>query len=313
MAEVEVLMAAYNGEKFIAEQIDSIIAQTFKDFRILIRDDGSTDGTLKIIERYEKKYPEFIKIIHDNEICRNPTNNFFQIMKHASADYVMFSDQDDYWQPYKIQIMLNSIKEAEQKNPGKPVLIFSEWEDTDENLNKLNKIFTWVKERKQYENFTSLITNNCAAGCNMIINREVYKKIGSYEPCIKFHDYWLALFACSCGVIQYLQMALILHRNHNDNFTAVKEPHTLRDILIMPVKKFKSSKKTFNSLKEEYSLFKERYSQYMLPEKLKELENYLLLFDGNIFERFTAFIKINRAVNFSMKEKILWIMRIILF
>ena len=214
MNEVEILLATYNGEKFIAEQLNSIIAQTFKDFRILIRDDGSTDGTLKIIKDFEKKYPEIIKIIHDDKICRHPTKNFFQLMKYARADYVMFSDQDDYWRPYKISVMLSSIKLAEKENPGKPVLIFSEWEDADENLNPNNKIFTWVKERRQYENFTLLLHGNCAPGCTMIINKELYKKIGNYETCIYFYDHWLALFACSCGCIFYIQTALLLHRNH---------------------------------------------------------------------------------------------------
>ncbi|MBQ3450586.1 MAG: glycosyltransferase [Synergistaceae bacterium] len=78
MAEIDILLAAYNGEKFIAEQLDSLIAQTFKDFRIIIRDDGSNDNTPAIIQDYAEKYPGIIEVVHDDVICRNPAKNFFE-------------------------------------------------------------------------------------------------------------------------------------------------------------------------------------------------------------------------------------------
>ena len=96
MAEVDILLAAYNGEKFIAEQIESILAQTYQDFRLVIRDDGSSDNTPAIIEDYAAKYPGKIEVVHDDAVCKSPAKNFFELLKHAEADYVMFSDQDDY-------------------------------------------------------------------------------------------------------------------------------------------------------------------------------------------------------------------------
>ncbi|MBQ7732646.1 MAG: glycosyltransferase [Synergistaceae bacterium] len=76
MAQVDILLAAYNGEKFIAEQIDSILAQTFQDFKLVIRDDGSSDKTPEIIEDYANKYPDKIQVIHDDAVCKHPTKNF---------------------------------------------------------------------------------------------------------------------------------------------------------------------------------------------------------------------------------------------
>ncbi|MBQ7192792.1 MAG: glycosyltransferase, partial [Synergistaceae bacterium] len=125
MSTIDILMATYNGQKFIAEQLDSIFSQTFQDFRLIVRDDGSTDNTCAILEEYSAKYPGRIKIIHDEAVCKSATKNFFEILKHAEADYVMFSDQDDVWLKYKVQITLDYMKETERKNPGKPVLIFT--------------------------------------------------------------------------------------------------------------------------------------------------------------------------------------------
>ena len=90
MAKIDILMAAYNGERFIAEQIDSILGQTFQDFRLLIRDDGSNDNTPAIIEEYAKKYPGKIEIVHDNAVCKSATKNFFELLKHAEADMYCF-------------------------------------------------------------------------------------------------------------------------------------------------------------------------------------------------------------------------------
>ena len=97
MPEVDILLAAYNGGKYIAEQIDSILAQTYQDFRLIIRDDASTDNTVMIIDEYAAKYPDKIWVVHDDAVCKSATKNFFQLLTYAEADYVMFSDQDDYW------------------------------------------------------------------------------------------------------------------------------------------------------------------------------------------------------------------------
>lgn len=316
MAKVDILLATYNGEEFIAEQLDSILAQSFKDFRILIRDDGSSDNTLKIIQSYAEKFPGVIKIIQDSAICKHPTKNFLHIMQYATADYVMFSDQDDYWRPYKIQISLDSIQAAEKKSPGKPVLIFSGIELTDKNLEPLNRIGNELTEREEYKNFSRVILGNCVTGCSMIVNKALYEKIGDYDDCMTgrcYHDHWLAMFACGCGVIEYLPMSMILHRIHGKNHSDYGEPNTARDIILKPFKKFSSSKKTFFDLHSWALLFKKRYERFMYPEKLKELEDYLGLFDKNLLVRLKSFRKLNKTVNPSIREKFLWFGRIFLF
>ncbi|MBS5112853.1 MAG: glycosyltransferase [Coprobacillus cateniformis] len=107
---VDILLATYNGEKYIREQIDSILNQTYQDFRILIRDDGSKDETVSIIENYTKKYQGKIVLIQDNIECGSSVSNFMELSKHATADYIMYCDQDDYWFTNKIDSSLNAIR-----------------------------------------------------------------------------------------------------------------------------------------------------------------------------------------------------------
>ncbi|MHB9334492.1 glycosyltransferase, partial [Fusobacterium polymorphum] len=100
--KIEILMATYNGEKYVGEQIDSIIHQTYKNWKLLIRDDNSTDKTLEILKEYEKK-DKRIKIIEDKKGNLGFVKNFEELLNNSKEDWVMFSDQDDYWLENKIE------------------------------------------------------------------------------------------------------------------------------------------------------------------------------------------------------------------
>ena len=101
--KVDILLATYNGERFLQKQIDSILQQTYSNFTIYIRDDGSKDGTIKIIKDYAQKYPNKILFIEDILGNLGVTQNFNELMKYSSANYIAFSDQDDIWLPQKIE------------------------------------------------------------------------------------------------------------------------------------------------------------------------------------------------------------------
>ncbi|MBQ7154069.1 MAG: glycosyltransferase family 2 protein [Synergistaceae bacterium] len=223
MPEVDILMAAYNGEKYIAEQIESILAQTFQDFRLLIRDDGSTDNTPAIIEKYAAKYPGKIEVVHDDVDCHSAVKNFFQLLTYARADYVMFSDQDDVWLPYKVQISLDYMKEAERKNPGEPVLVFTGLHVVDAKLKSMDRFMALGLMRARYTT-VELLLANCVSGCTEMANRKLYEALGSYSPQIMIHDYWMALYAYACGVICNVPMALILYRQHSNNLIGAGKP-----------------------------------------------------------------------------------------
>ena len=111
MAEIEIILATYNGEKYLREQLDSVLANTFTDFEIHICDDGSTDGTLEIAREYVEKYSQIT--LWENQENQGYTKNFLQAVKRETASYFMFCDQDDIWMPDKIEQTYRAIKEAE--------------------------------------------------------------------------------------------------------------------------------------------------------------------------------------------------------
>ncbi len=295
MAEVDILLAAYNGEKFIAEQIDSLLSQTFQDFRILIRDDGSSDNTPEIIEAYARKFPDKIEVIHDEAVCRSPAKNFFQLLKHATADYVMFSDQDDVWLKYKIQITLDYMKDAERDNPGKPVLIFTGLQIVDAELKSMGRLMSLDFPEVRYS-FRELLACNYAAGCTQMLNRRLYAMLGEYDESMGLHDSWVSLYAAGLGVIVRVPMALILYRQHSNNVVGGVRKYDgwrervskLYDFISRPF----IFKDKFYSMQDQAALFRSMYFRELSPEKQQQIDEYLKLFGKN---RLTRILTLRRA------------------
>ena len=117
--KIAILMATYNGKDYIGEQIDSLLAQSFTNWHLYIHDDGSTDGTDKVIHQYENRYPQHISILNypsQGGAC----GNFLSMLENVSADYYMFCDQDDVWLPEKIERTFERMKTAEQQHANLP-------------------------------------------------------------------------------------------------------------------------------------------------------------------------------------------------
>ena len=289
---IDILMAAYNGERYIAEQIDSILAQTFTDWRLLIRDDGSTDNTPAIIAEYAGKYPGKIQVIRDNETCRSATKNFFELLKHAEADYVMFSDQDDVWLPYKIQITYDYMMKAERDNPGVPVMVFTGLQVVDAELRSLDWLMGLTCSEKEYT-FRELLPCNCAAGCTQMLNRKCYSNLGGFQEGILFHDWWTGLYAAAFGVIVRVPMALMLYRQHGNNVVSArpKLPSLTARMILYLLHPFTRASAINYKSKSTPAVFRERFSDSMPAERLSEINEYLDMFVGSIFTRFKSVMK----------------------
>ena len=174
MEKVDILLATYNGEKYIREQIDSILNQNHKDFRLLISDDGSTDKTIEILQEYKEKDNRIEVFLQKNNL--GVVKNFEFLLGKVEAKFYMFSDQDDIWKENKIEKSIEKINEGFD-------LVYSDLEVVDENLNvtyesywKLKGIYNKIKK---YNNFESLYLNNFVTGCTIISRKEL---INSFMP-----------------------------------------------------------------------------------------------------------------------------------
>ncbi|MBR0466691.1 MAG: glycosyltransferase family 2 protein [Clostridia bacterium] len=215
---VTVLLATYNGSKYIREQIDSLLSQTYKDFNILVHDDGSSDDTLGIIDDYITKYPDKISRI-DAPPTGSPQGNFSLLFSKCESDYILFCDQDDIWKPTKIEKDITAIIKAEEEyGKDTPILLHSDLTVANENGQTVYRSFF----RQQgfdngYITLPHLLVKNYVTGCTVAVNKALKDRSGEIPKECPMHDWWMALVACVFGKIIFIDEPLVYYRQHGDN------------------------------------------------------------------------------------------------
>lgn len=215
-AEIQILLSTYNGELYLEELLDSLIHQTFHNWQLLIRDDGSTDQTGIIIERFLLQYPrKFIQIQdadHKNNICLS----YNALLRSATAPYLMFCDQDDVWYPEKIALSYQKMRDVEKKSPGKPIIIHSDLEVVDRNLETVSHSL-WEYHRIDPDlgyDHKNLLAYNVVTGCTMMINQPAKLSAIPIPAQAYMHDWWIAIHVSRTGFIEYIDLPLIKYRIH---------------------------------------------------------------------------------------------------
>lgn len=205
---ISIVLCTYNGEAFLEEQIDSVIAQTYPHLEIIICDDCSTDGTKSILDKYA--HHSNIRIVY-NEANIGFVKNFERAVLLATGNYIAFSDQDDIWLPEKIEKLYGAIDDHS--------LVYSDSILIDDNGKPLNKKLSDFKVMK--DNITDsrgFIFLNVVSGHTMMIKRELLEHALPL-PRDFYHDWWFAVQAANMHGIAFLNEALTLYRQHSQTVT----------------------------------------------------------------------------------------------
>lgn len=227
---VNIILASYNGEKYINEQIDSIVNSYFTNWKLFIFDDGSKDKTCQIAEDYVKKYPGKIHFIK-NEKNKGVTLNFLDAINQIgkinnytenvidNKNYYMFCDQDDFWMPDKIDRTLNQMKKAENKYGAESVLaVYTDAIVVDAKLEQIHPSFHKTsKLRTDQVDLAHILMENKMIGCTIMFNEPLKQKLSKLPKNVRYHDWWIALIASAFGHISYLAEPTLLYRQHANN------------------------------------------------------------------------------------------------
>lgn len=212
MQKVLVLMSTYNGDKYLEEQLNSIFNQNNVSISILVRDDGSTDNTLTILDKWKEK----AQLDYYTGENKKSALSFFDLILHAQDyDYYAFSDQDDVWLPNKLISALEQLEKVEKHNPA---MYFSQLTYVDDKLNIMEKQFVFSE---YLYSFSQALIKNMVAGCTLVYNAKLGEILKSYVPeNISMHDRWIYL-VCSAvgGKIIFDKKSYILYRQHSSNVT----------------------------------------------------------------------------------------------
>lgn len=229
--KIAILLASYNGEKYIAEQIESLLAQTKTGWELLVHDDGSTDRTPEILRHFEVQYPDRIHVL-DGPPCGGAKDNFLRMIREVRAPYVMFCDQDDVWLPEKVELTLREMKKLEAKHGGeKPLLVFTDLRVTDERLHPIAaRLSDYQKLDPRRIKPQELMIQNVVTGCTVMINRALAEMAVKPKNTARIimHDWWCALIGAAFGAVSYVDRALVLYRQHGSNARGAKNLHSLR-------------------------------------------------------------------------------------
>jgi len=217
---ISILLATYNGEKYLKEQLDSLFYQTYQDFKILVRDDGSKDSTVNIIREYEKVYPSKIKLIQDDYGNMGSSKSFMMLLQYCDSEYIMFCDQDDVWLPNKIELSLQKIQELQKASVKDiPLLVFTDLHVVDESLKIIENSF-WKYQKlipKTAKNWKKLVAQNVITGCTIIINKKAKEVSLPLVIDMMIHDQWIGVNVAKYGKIEYIDKQTILYRQHGSN------------------------------------------------------------------------------------------------
>lgn len=216
MARVAILLAVYNGEHYLKEQIESLLKQTFQDWICYAHDDGSKDRSSEILEEYCSRYPEKFVVEHYLP-SGSASANFVSLLEHSEENYVMFCDQDDVWMPQKIEVTLNQMMKTDQKIPS---VVFTDLTVVDQNLNLIaDSYFRYEARNPQQTDFEQLLRKNTAAGCTLMLNQKMADIARQNKKLLvlTMHDWGVMLLASLYGSIAYCPESTVLYRQHGDN------------------------------------------------------------------------------------------------
>lgn len=218
---INILMSTYNGEKYLSEQIDSIINQTEKNWHLYIRDDGSTDQTINIIDRYTQKDQRITFVKNDGKNLGAMMSFFYLLETFGDSEYIAFSDQDDVWYPNKLELCLQTIQQAEKNDDSKtPIVVHCDLEVVDSELKTITNSFwkyTNINVDLLDNNIHYMALCNSITGCAMMFNHAAqHFAFPLGNP--RMHDSWIGLKTlANKGRVIALPQQLIKYRQHNSN------------------------------------------------------------------------------------------------
>ncbi len=273
---IDILMAVYNGGEFLGQQIESIIAQTFTDWRLIIADDCSSDSSFDIACGYARQYPDKIYAFRNETPTGSAKANFMQLTARAEAEYIMFSDQDDFWLPHKLERTMSKMHELEQSCGDIPLLVHTELEIVGSALEHIHDSFTRFQGLSPAAaSIERLAVQNNVTGCTTMINRKLLELVKDADPQhMLMHDWWIAMAAAAFGRIGFVSEPTIKYRQHGGNQVGAVNNRSIRGALRIIRDRMKTKKRvslTYTQAEHFYSCYRDILSD----RERKMLELYI--------------------------------------
>jgi len=215
---VDILLSTFNGDKFLSELLDSLLVQDYFQWRLIWRDDGSSDNTFKLMQAWQKLHHEKVLSLENSGQHLGLVASHNALVAASTADYLLFCDQDDVWFPQKISTLFFRLQQVE-KDSGKqiPLLVHSDLMVTDERLNVLHRSLWRFQNLNVHQASHVYLMKNVVTACACIFNRAAAQIAFPTPKEASVHDHWLALVVATQGKISVCNEALMYYRQHQSN------------------------------------------------------------------------------------------------
>jgi len=295
MDRIDILLATYNGAAFLEPQLDSIEAQTHKNWRLIARDDGSTDRTLEILSAFQARHARKVEILADDDGNLGLVRNFSRLMEHSDAPYTTFCDQDDVWIPEKLELCLEKMRELEREHGAEtPLLVFTDLTVVDEGLRVIHPSF-WRYQKLDPNggrSFSQLLVMNVVTGCAALANRSLARIAAPVPSQARVHDWWMALTVAAFGYLAPLFEPTVLYRQHGNQSIGAKALNlwNLPRLVAQFVAQYSRHKALTSSLFAQGTAFRKRFGPIVTEQMRRELDLFLRI-EGERFD-----LRLRRAV-----------------
>lgn len=269
---VSIALTTYNGEKYLREQLDSILLQTIQDFEVVICDDRSCDSTWCILEEYAGKDSRFK--IHRNEKNLGFLRNFEKAISLCTGEYIALCDQDDIWLSNHVQILLDHI--GNYTLCGANALLV-DGDNRDLNTTLLDTLGVDYLPKNQEDFKFFLFHSNVFQGAAVLFKKELISRALPFPENVEFHDHWLALVACSMNGINYVNVPILRYRQHGMNVTDNKKFSLFGKITETLTNKQKriGIKKNRENMKNVLLSYKNRYNTSVTDSAISYFDNLI--------------------------------------
>ncbi|MDB5202065.1 MAG: hypothetical protein JWQ27_1474 [Ferruginibacter sp.] len=203
---VSVAMATYNGAAYLAEQLETILSQTYKNLELIITDDCSADQTISLLKDWQQRDSR-IKLFF-NEANQGVTKTFEHSFQHCRGEFIAIADQDDIWELDKIALLINEIGDADA--------VYSDSALVDKEGRSMNKTFKSMMNLQSYYSGAPFLMGNCVPGHTILMRADFVRKISPFPAEIMF-DRWISFCAAASNGIRFLDRALVKYRQHDTN------------------------------------------------------------------------------------------------
>ncbi len=272
---VTILLSTYNGEKYLANQLDSLLLQDFKEWRCIIRDDGSNDKTLSIIKEYTSGYPDKFVLLEAGPHT-GWKSSFSRLLEQKCdfGEYLMFCDQDDIWFPQKISTML--MVACEQQSP---CLIFSDLALIDADGESVgDSFFKYNRVDPKALSWRTIFAHNPIPGMSILVDVRIVKKLLPIPPDFAY-DWWIIAGSYFFFKVVYLPCCLAKYRLHSQNAVGSRDP---LKAFVYYVKNYGEAKKLVDN---SMFLFEEFYRRFSLDSDLRFSQLIKVIYDKGLIRK----------------------------